>query len=121
MRNPEHIEQVKLFDWLRYQSNINPELVFAFAIPNGGQRNIRTAMNLKAEGVKRGVPDICLPVPKGKYHGLFIELKAGKNKPTPEQIHYIDFLSAGGYKAVVCYGFDEAREVILNYIRNYEK
>ena len=53
-------------------------------------RDIRTAANLKKEGVKRGVPDICLPVSRGKYHGLYIEMKAGKNKPSKEQKEWIN-------------------------------
>ena len=57
-----------------------------FHIPNGGSRNKLEASNLKKQGVKAGVPDLFLPVGRGSYHGLFIELKSAKisrlkNKP----------------------------------------
>src|SRR5262245_64718583 len=46
-----------------------------FAIPNGGARDVITAGRLKAEGVRAGVPDVCLPVARAGYHGLFLEVK----------------------------------------------
>ena len=51
-----------------------------FHIPNGGYRNAREAANLKRQGVKAGVPDLCIPVAKGGYHGLYIEMKTKKGK-----------------------------------------
>ena len=87
-----------------------------FHIPNGGSRNKVEAANLKRQGVKPGVPDIFLPVAKGNYHGLWIEMKTGKNKPTAYQNTYIDYLNSNSYKAVVCYGADEAIRVITEYL-----
>jgi hypothetical protein len=80
----EHDEQVNLFHWADIMSPQYPELALLHAIPNGGKRNINVARKLKEEGQKAGVPDICLPVPRGEYHGLYIEMKYGRNKPTPE-------------------------------------
>lgn len=51
--------------------------------PNGGVRDKRVASKLKAMGVLPGVPDLLLLSPEGRLHGL--ELKAGRNVPTPEQ------------------------------------
>jgi hypothetical protein len=56
-----------------------------FAIPNGGARHKAIAGKLRAEGVRAGVPDICLPVPRGEYHGLFIELKRPKGGHVSEE------------------------------------
>lgn len=105
-------EQTALFQWAAYI----PELRFMYAVPNGGSRNVREAANLKRQGVKAGVPDICLPLPKGRFHGLYIEMKVGKNKPSDKQEKYIDYLHRVGYAAFVCYGFDEARQVIEKYL-----
>ncbi len=118
MRQPEHIEQVALFRWAAYQSHsyAMPELALMFAIPNGGLRSKATAARLKAEGVKAGVPDICLPVANGKYHGLFIEMKAGRNKPTTPQVQWHMRLSQQGYRVAVCYGWEAARDVIEEYL-----
>lgn len=104
--------QAALFQWSKYY----PELKYMFAVPNGGSRDLREAINLKIQGVRAGVPDICLPVPKEKYHGLYIELKVERNKPSDNQKMWIEYLNGVGYKAVVCYGFDEAQRTLIDYI-----
>ena len=71
-------EQIKLFRWASFATAKYPCLTLLHHIPNGGSRNQLEARNLKLQGVKSGVPDICLPVPRGKYHGLYIEMKYGK-------------------------------------------
>jgi len=76
----ESDHQIALFQWVSYQLKRYPELELLYHIPNGGYRYKTTARRLKAEGVKAGVPDICLPVPRGGYHGLYIEMKAGKKQ-----------------------------------------
>lgn len=86
-----------------------------YHIPNGGSRNRIEAANLKKQGVKAGVPDLCFPVPKGKYHGMYIEMKYGKNKTTQSQDKWLELLSKNGYMTAVCYGFDEAKAVIDKY------
>ena len=93
-----------------------PELEYMHHIPNGGKRDKRTAVALKRQGVKAGVPDICLPVARNGYHGLYIELKAGKNKATKSQEKWQKFLNSQGYYAVICYGWHEAAKVIEEYL-----
>ena len=105
-------EQTMIFNW----SKLKPELKWLFAIANGGSRHILEAINLIRQGVKRGVSDMFLPLPKGKYHGLFIELKVGRNKPTPEQKQFIEYSNKVGYLAKVCYGHKEAIELIEKYL-----
>lgn len=85
-------------------------------IPNGGKRDSTTAKMLKAEGVKAGVPDICLPVARGKYHGMYIEMKCGKNKPTENQLWWQVALRRQGYFAIVSYGWEDAADWILKYL-----
>ena len=113
----ESVEQIHLFQWARMQSCTMPELNLLFHIPNGGKRNITTAKRLKAEGVKAGVPDLFLPVSRGGFFGLFIEMKVGKNKTTEKQEEWISALQEEGYKVVVCYGCDSAMEEIMNYLK----
>ena len=109
-------EQEALFQWAHLQKNVYPDLEMLFAIPNGGSRHKLEAYALKRQGVKAGVPDMFLAVAKGKYHGLFIELKAGSNKASDKQKIWIDKLKKQNYKAVICYGFDEAQNELLEYI-----
>jgi len=126
MREQEHHLQVALFNWARFHEEKYPILGLLFAIPNGGHRHITVAKKMKAEGVKAGVPDICLPVPtmrpKDEFGelfmipGLFIEMKYGSNKPTKNQKRWLKSLEEQGYKTAVCYSDQEAKELIVNYL-----
>ena len=71
----ESVEQQRLFLWARMQSGKYPCLTLMYHIPNEGKRSRATGGRLRAEGLKAGVPDICLPVACGGCHGLYIELK----------------------------------------------
>lgn len=83
--------------------------------PNGGSRNKIEAARLKAQGVKKGVPDLFLPVPLGKYHGLYIEMKYDSGKTSDDQKSWLKWLSEHGYKCAVCYSADEAIKEIEKY------
>ena len=114
---PEHKMQVALFKWAKLAANVDHRLNLLFAIPNGGHRDPRTAAQLKAEGVKSGVPDIFLPVSRAGYHGLWLELKAGKNKPTDQQTAWHKELTRQGYAVHVIH--DEwtiAVQIIEDYL-----
>lgn len=115
-RELEHFEQVRLFTWVKAQVKRTPELALLFAIPNGGQRHPAVAAKLKAEGVKPGVPDLCLPVARGKFHGLFIELKAPGGKAADSQKWWLNALGHQGYCAHLCIGWESARKVIEAYL-----
>lgn len=112
----EALEQSMLFQWCELQKSKYPVLGLLFAIPNGGTRHPREAVNLKRQGVKAGVPDMFLPVPNKNYNGLFIELKYGKNKASEKQKQWINELNHQGYYAKVCVGFEEAKNTILEYL-----
>ena len=114
----EHDEQVKLFQWARMSEGRWPELSLMFAIPNGGKRHVAVARKLKAEGVKAGAPDICLPVGRGGWNALYIELKHGRNKATQEQRWWIGELRAYGNRAEVAYEFEGAKALIEDYLED---
>jgi len=117
----EHDEQAALFRWAELQEGEHPELANLFAIPNGGARHPAVAAQLKAEGVRAGVPDLFLAVRRGTggqvWGGLFIEMKRRPNKPTPAQEEWIARLRAAGYMAVVCYSATEAQQCIMAYLQ----
>lgn len=94
----ESLEQTWLFQWVATQENRYPELELLHHIPNGGKRDKKTAEKLKAEGVKAGVPDICLPVARKGYNNR------------------IDKLNKAGNKAVIKEGWIEAAKEIINYL-----
>lgn len=114
MKRSETTEQIALFNWAKRTESILPELALMYHVPNEGKRS--NGGILKAAGLKSGVPDICLPVANNGFHGLYIELKFGKNKATKAQEEYMAMLNAQGYKTAVCYGAEEAREEILAYL-----
>lgn len=111
----EHTEQVSLFRWWKRQYRSHPALLFA--IPNGGARDRITGKRLKDEGVRAGMPDICLPWPSGGCHGLFIELKRQRGGTVSKaQAEALSALRKAGYRAEVCKGWQAARAVIENYL-----
>jgi len=112
----EHDEQVALVNWARAMSGQIPELELLYANPLGGKRAWKTARNLKAEGVRAGVPDLTLPVASRGYYGLYIEMKYGHNRPTKPQQWWLEKLREQGHHATVCYGFESARDTILWYL-----
>lgn len=110
-------EQTALFSWAAYNKRKYPELELLFHIPNEGKRTIINGARLKAQGMKPGVPDICLPVPNLKYTALYIELKRRNGgKVSENQRGWIAALNRVGCRAVVCHGWDEAREEIERYL-----
>ena len=116
MIDTESGAQEMLFTWAMWQQEGRPELKLLYHVPNGGKRDAKTGRALKRQGVKAGVPDLCLPVARGGYHGLYIELKAGKNTTSPKQKEWINDLGQQGYYAAVCRGWEEAKETIENYL-----
>lgn len=109
-------EQEALFRWVAFARSGMPDLDMLYHIPNGGSRNRKEAYNLKLQGVRAGVPDLCLPVARGKFHGLYIELKYGTNKPTALQKQWMKRLENQGYAVAVCYGWEQAKEHLEKYL-----
>lgn len=113
----EHAEQKALITWANLQAGKHPELHLLYAIPNGGARSQATAGKLKAEGVKSGVPDLCLPAPRGNYHGLYIEMKRAQgSKTSATQKWWHIMLIALGHHVVICKSSEAARTALLEYL-----
>ena len=121
----EHQEQTELFHALAVWATENPLAGLAYAVPNGGHRAQKVANMLRDEGVKPGVPDVFWPVPRGRYHGMYLELKrrahrneAGrlvKPQPSAKQRQWMDALRAQSYFVVVAWGCDQALEWMRHY------
>lgn len=114
-KRSEGTEQEAVVQWCFYNQ------ILIFAIPNGGSRNKLEAANLKRQGVKAGVPDLFVPVARRGFHGLFIEMKYGKNKTTSAQDDWLNALNREGYLAKVCYGYAEAVELLKYYFSEEAK
>ncbi len=116
MRHLEDNEQILLFDWAALNVGRYPELEWMYHIPNGGKRNAREAARFKRMGVKPGVSDVHLPIPKSGYHGLWIEMKSENGKVSPAQSRFLMAMRKYGHKTAVCYGWKEAVAVIEEYL-----
>ena len=116
VRPKEHEEQVRLFAMAKQARAKYPELDLLNGSLNGVRLNIGQAKKAKAAGMKAGYPDLFLPVARGDYHGLFIELKVGRNTTTPEQKAWLQALQQQGYYCSVCHGAMEAWDEIVKYL-----
>ncbi len=116
MKLTEHRIQAGLFKWAKLASARHPELALLFAIPNGGARDPITGAMLKAEGVKRGVPDLCLPAAAGPFHGLFLEMKTASGRLSPEQQQWQQQLRAQGYACATAHGLEQAIDTLTSYL-----
>ena len=122
----EHGEQVALFVWAAAERRHDDRLRFMYAIPNGGERDKRSASNMVAEGVKKGAPDICLPIPifigtSGfiKYPSLFLEMKRKNgvsSDVSEDQKTWLRGLATMGHATQVVWGWLHAVDVINDYL-----
>jgi hypothetical protein len=115
-RDEEHQSQVTLFRWAALAQSHHPALALLHAIPNGGHRHPAVAARLKAEGVKRGVPDLSLPVPRHGCHGLYLEFKTKRGCLSREQRFWAEALQAQGYRFAVCRAWHQAAALIADYL-----
>ena len=111
----EHEEQAAFFSWLEWAF---PQLYeVAFAVPNGGYRMKKTAAMLKAEGVKKGVPDVFILYRTPRWSGLVIEMKTKEGKLTYDQRGWLSRLNSQGFGVCTAYGWDEARKWVEEYMK----
>lgn len=90
----ESEEQICLFRWAQWACCKYPELKLLFHVPNEGKRSVYTGARMRSEG-----------------------LRAGKNKPTANQIEWLSSLEEQGYMTAICYGWEAAKVVIENYLK----
>lgn len=116
-KSSEAAEQEKLFNWVEIHQNLEqyPGLYLLYHIPNEGKRSRYAGGKLKLQGLKKGTSDVCLPVARGKYHGLYFEMKYGNNKLTKEQKKFLRGVKEQGYATWVCYSAEEAIGLIKAY------
>ena len=121
----EHEEQSKVISWANELVAMGViELAALYAITNQNilfskisKTHRMQAINyMKAEGLKKGVPDLHLPVSRGGYNSLYIEMKAKNGKPSKEQEVWADRLSGYGNLVIYCWGAGEAIQVLSDYL-----
>lgn len=120
-------EQSALVRWATVSRGRFPELELLIGIPNGAklsggklQRAIQ-GKRLAREGARKGVPDFCLPVARGGFNSLWIELKSGEARATKEQREWIAALAKEGNRAEVCRGWQSAAALITEYLTGFRR
>jgi hypothetical protein len=119
----EDRHQEILFQWAGLSCGLYPELKWLYAsnqgVAYGGSReeNAKRGAKMRRRGVKKGVADLCLPVRRNRYSGLYIELKRIGGKIRPEQVEFGAFVTEQGFKFAVCEGWDAARATIIAFLR----
>lgn len=119
-KHREQDDQRALITWFKLQ--FPKELLFA--IPNQLVRSDCQAFMMAKEGLVSGLPDLMLACPKKGYCGMFLELKKmaipgeARGRITKRQETILEHLNSRRYLGMICYGFDEAREAVLNYMRD---
>ena len=120
----EHQEQAALIEWaslvrLPPAPDVEPGAVILdllYAIPNSGKRTPRAAGRLKAEGMKKGVWDLHLPLARGGFHSLWIEMKSKTGSLEPEQRVWGDRMKLAGHQVHVCRSADAAIAAMRAYL-----
>ena len=119
-RHLEHDAQVAFFK--RVDNDPRTRDLLVYAVPNAGgysggyKSNAARASRMKAEGVRRGPPDINIDEPREDWHGMRIEMKIGKNRQTPEQAEWAHRLDARGYYVITCYSAADAWSFLMRYL-----
>jgi len=125
--------------WAMYAASRKIDQRLLLSIPNGAvlagdaRRRAMQMARLKREGLRPGVPDLMLAIPRVERHGrdangwpvtifngLFVEMKRIGGKPTKDQLEMADLLRRQGYNVVIAEGYDEARRAIEGYLRDYD-
>jgi hypothetical protein len=110
----EHQIQKAFFDWLAL-AYPGANLV-TWATPNAARRSYQMAAVMKAEGLRSGVPDVFMAVPRGQSHGLFLEFKSHAGRLTANQVDFCANLVGMGYQVLVVRSLDEARLAVTRYM-----
>lgn len=122
-KTSEHLEQVRFIQWCKLNENRYKELGLIFAIPNGGTRGgtklqkIINGRRLKEEGVRPGIPDLCLPIARKGFNAFYIEMKTKKTYPNRTQKRIHQLLQKYNNKVVVCHSCEDAIKETLLYLK----
>lgn len=120
--NEESRSQCNVVTWWRSAcAGFGVAEMLLFAIKNEGWRSPILGKIYKREGLRAGVSDLFLSVPRGQYSGCYIEMKAANGVVSEAQKRFIIEATKAGYAAYACYSYDDAVRLITNYLTTPEK
>ena len=118
MLKDEQICHLNVMNWLR---QIHPEAEEnSYHFANERKCTIQQGRLLKRMGVKRGVADVFIGIPKQGKSGLWVEIKVEGNYPTKEQKDFLARQVKNGFAAACCWDLDACIRVIGNYLADEE-
>jgi len=112
MKNEEALIQEAVINYIKAQY---PRLLYC-ASAGGVRTSMKQAVKMKKTGYVKGFPDIFIYNAKGPFFGLAIEMKTAKGVMSQSQKDWQAKLINNGYHAVTCKSFDEAKQVIDEYL-----
>lgn len=113
---PKHEERTEQIAFANDMRLYFPKVLWTISVAGAKIPKIVWILLLKM-GYSSGTPDIWILEPKGKYHGLIIELKKVKGgRISEEQIGWLEELNLRGYRACRCNGAGEALTVVTEYM-----
>jgi VRR-NUC domain len=112
---PEDIDHINIVNWFHKEFPDLADDFYHFA--NERRCSMQQGRLLKRKGVKRGVADFFLALPSNGKSGLWIELKVGEGKLSPEQKKFLARMLLRGFDALAVWGEDAAKAVILAYLK----
>ena len=120
LKHLESAHQQQVIEWARMASRSAkyPMLELLHCSLNGVKLTKTQAVIAKSQGMLSGVPDLFLPVTRGKYHGLYIEMKHGSNTLTDNQKKFLQNAANVGFAVSVCYSAQEAIKRIEDYYKD---
>jgi VRR-NUC domain len=106
----EHEIQTALLDALRYAARPDS---YHFSIPNAGRRSFRIAAQMKAEGLKAGIADLCFMLPDGR--AAWLEMKKRGGSLSVAQRGFGAICTRLGHPWAVAYSVEEAFEILADW------
>ena len=108
----EDIIQAEIYKWYNNNyclKNHNPQCII-FSVPNGGTRDKREAMLLKATGVVAGVSDLIIIKPN---EVIFVEVKTEIGKQSDKQKEFQQIVETLGFKYLLVRSLEDFKSQIL--------
>ena len=130
----ETMIQAALVDYCRYRKvdpyllhipNQQPLFGILHALRKNLSKSIKIRLNrqiwgywttLKKIGFQQGVSDLFLSLPRGDFHGLWLEVKNFPNKPTIVQKEFLERMRKVGYAAHVIDDIEKGIKIIKSYL-----
>jgi alkylation response protein AidB-like acyl-CoA dehydrogenase len=92
--------------------------LFFFSVPNeaGGKGAMIRMARLKAMGLRSGVADLVVLIPRGK--AVFLELKTDKGKQSEAQVRFQEKVESLGFSYFLCRNLKEVVDTFSIYADN---